>query len=297
MFRHRTARGWILPGNWRGGGGVALPVQPVAMRDGFGLSVRHVPGGADAPLLVMLHGSGWHGGQFDALAQLLAPQAEILVPDLRGHGAHPGRRGDVDYIGQLEDDLADLIAAYRKPGQKVLLLGHSSGGGLAVRMAGGPHGGLLDGVILLAPFLKYNAPTTRPNSGGWARPLTRRIIGLSMLNMVGVRALNHLIAIQFAMPRAVLDGPMGQLATTTYSFRLNTSYAPRQDYAADIAALPRFLLLAGTRDEAFMAEGYEPLMSGMTDMGHYVLIPDTGHLDVVNAPQTTDLIQDFLREF
>jgi hypothetical protein len=28
---------------------------------------------------------------------------------------------------------------------------------------------------LLAPYLQYNAPTARPNSGGWVRPYTPRI--------------------------------------------------------------------------------------------------------------------------
>lgn len=274
-----------------------LPVTSVAMRDGFALQVRHLTGPAGAPLLVMVHGSGWHGGQFDGLARTLADRAEVLVPDLRGHGAQPGRRGDIEYIGQFEDDLADLIAAKRQPGQKVVLLGHSSGGGLVVRMAGGPQGGLLDGAILLAPFLKYNAPTTRPNSGGWARVLMRRMIGLSMLNMVRLRALNHLTVIQFAMPRAVLDGPLGHTATTAYSFRLNTSFAPRNDYRADIAALPRFLLAVGTRDEAFVPDAYQPLMSGLTDKGRYALIPEASHLEVVAAPETLAQIQDFLRAF
>ena len=36
--------------------------------------------------------------------------AHIITPDLRGHGFSPERRGDIDYIGQLEDDLADLIS-------------------------------------------------------------------------------------------------------------------------------------------------------------------------------------------
>ncbi len=39
------------------------------------------------------------------------------------HGFTPKRRGDVDYIGQLEDDLADLITAKRQPRQKVILVG------------------------------------------------------------------------------------------------------------------------------------------------------------------------------
>ncbi|WP_420567536.1 alpha/beta hydrolase [Thalassovita sp.] len=274
-----------------------LPMVPVQMRDGFPLQVRHLEGPKGAPLLVMVHGSGWQGAQFDSLARELSAQAEVLVPDLRGHGAQPGRRGDVDYIGQFEDDLADLIDAYRKPDQKVILLGHSSGGGLVVRMAGGTHGALMDGAVLLAPFLKYNAPTTRANSGGWATPLTRRIIGLTMLNAVKIRALNHLTVIQFAMPQAVLDGPLGHTATTAYSYRLNTSYAPRNDYEADIAALPPFLLVVGDQDEAFVADGFQPLMSAQTDQGRYALIPDAAHLDVVDDPQTLSAIKGFLREF
>ncbi len=272
-----------------------IAVQTVPMRDGFPLQVRQLDGPEGAPLVVMIHGSGWHGGQFDGLARGLVDSATVLVPDLRGHGAQPGRRGDLDYLGQFEDDLADLIAAYRQPGQKVFALGHSSGGGLVVRMAGGPHGALLDGAILLAPFLKYNAPTTRPRSGGWAHVLTRRMIGLSMLNMVGIRVFNHLTVIQFAMPRAVLDGPQGHTATTAYSYRLNTSFAPRNDYLSDIAALPRFLLAVGDRDEAFVPEAYAPLMSGVTDKGRYELVPGASHLDVVQDERTLGLIQEFLR--
>lgn len=273
-----------------------LPITSVQMRDGFPLQVRHVAGPEGAPLVVMVHGSGWQGGQFDGLARALSDQADVLVPDLRGHGAQPGRRGDVDYIGQFEDDLADLISVNRKPGQQVVLLGHSSGGGLVVRMAGGSHGEVLDGAILLAPFLKYNAPTTRPDSGGWATPLTRRIIGLTMLNAARIRALNHLTVIQFAMPKAVLDGPLGHTATVAYSYRLNTSYAPRNDYTADIAALPPFLLAVGDRDEAFLAEGYEPLMSAHTDQGRYQLIPGASHLSVVDDPKTLTAIKGYLSE-
>lgn len=275
-----------------------LPLASVKMRDGYQLATRHVVGpGGQAPLLVLLHGSGWHGQQFDRLAARLGDVAEVLAPDLRGHGATPGRRGDVDYIGQLEDDLADLIAAKRKPGQKLVMLGHSSGGGLLVRFAGGQHGKLLDGAILLAPFLKHNAPTTRPNSGGWAQVLTRRIIGLSMLNTVGIHGLDYLPIIQFGLPSAVLDGPMGHTATTAYSWRLNSSYAPRRAYLDDVAALPDFLLVAGVNDESFVAQGYQPLMSQVTDKGRYLLVDEVNHLDIVDAAATERAILEFLSEF
>ncbi len=275
-------------------GGIEMPAPTgIAMRDGYQLQVRDY-GSDSGPLIILVHGSGWNGMQFNGLASGLQVKARVLVPDLRGHGAKPGRRGDVDYIGQLEDDLADLIAAKVRPGQKVVLVGHSSGGGLVVRFAGGQHGAMLDGAVLLAPFLKYDAPTTRQDSGGWARALTRRIIGLTMLNAVGIRVFNQLTVIEFNMPDAVLDGPLGHLATTAYSYRLNSSYAPRGDYLADVAALPRFLLVAGTKDEAFVAEGYGPLMAKVTDRGRYLQVSGVGHLDIVDAPQTGAAVVGFL---
>ncbi|WP_372615143.1 alpha/beta hydrolase [Aquicoccus sp.] len=271
--------------------------ESVEMPDGARLSVTHVlpdvPARDNVPLVIMLHGSGWYGGQFNTLAWSLRDLAEVKAVTLRGHGADPVRRGDVDYVGQFEDDLAHLIG--ETTDRRVVLLGHSSGGGLVVRMAGGPHGDLIDEAILLAPFLQHDAPMTRANSGGWAHPLIRRIIGLSMLNAVGIRALDHLTAIQFAMPRKVLDGPMGHMATTAYSWRLNQSFAPRRDWRADVAALPDFLLVAGRDDAAFDAAGYEASLSEVTDRGRYVVVPGVGHLDIVDHPETLAEIRSALQ--
>ena len=97
-------------------------------------------------------GSGWLGIQFNRLASRLSDQAYVVVPDLRGHGASPERRGDVDYIGQMEDDIAALIETERLPGQAVILAGHSSGGGLVTRFAGGEHGSKL---IKLSSWLLF----------------------------------------------------------------------------------------------------------------------------------------------
>lgn len=274
---------------------IPLPEIKITARDGAELSAFHQPSPkSNKPLLVLVHGSGWHGMQFFGLANALIDDADIIIVNVRGHGFGPEPRGDISYINQLEDDLSDVISAYAKPGQKVVLGGHSSGGGLVVRFAGGAHRDMIDGAVLLAPFLKYNAPTTRPNSGGWAHVLTRRMIGLSMLNMARITALNHLTVIQFAMPKAVLDGPLGHTATTQYSFRLNTGYAPRNAYQNDIAALPRFVLITGDKDEAFFAEKYELLMSTETGKGQYHVIKGAGHLGIVDAPQTVDLITKFL---
>jgi alpha-beta hydrolase superfamily lysophospholipase len=273
---------------------VIPPLLSTAMRDGYGLKYRRFDGPEGAPLLVLLHGSGWHGLQFIGMAQKLSEKATVLAPDLRGHGTAPGRRGDINYIAQLEDDMVDLITAVHVPGQKIVMGGHSSGGGLVVRFAGSEYGTLLDGAVLLAPFLKHNAPTTQENSGGWEKVQVRRIIGLSILNAFRITALNDKSVIQFVMPKQVLDGPLGDTATTAYSYRMNRGFAPRGDYLADVAALPAFLLVAGADDSAFYADKYEETMAPVNDKGTYLIVPGYGHLAIVDAPETAQAILDFL---
>ncbi len=273
------------------------PLIAYTARDGATLGFRRWDSGReDAPLLVAVHGSGWHGAQFEGLGAALAAQglADVIAPDLRGHGPNPQRRGDLDYIGQFEDDLADLITQQARPGQRVVMLGHSSGGGLVIRFTGGPHGAMIDRAILLAPFVQYDAPTARADAGGWTHVLMRRIIGLSMLNTVGITALNGLTVLQFRFPASVLDGARGHTATQAYSFRLNTAFSPRRNWQAEVAALPPFLLLAGRDDEAFRAEAYQPTFEALTDRGSYALT-GASHLSVVDDPETLARIAAFLR--
>ena len=84
-------------------------------------------------ILILLHGSGWHGQYFHVMAQAISQAgiAKVYTPNLRGHGIAPQKRGDVNYIGQLEDDLVDFLAFARRHNphaEKVVLGGHSSGG-------------------------------------------------------------------------------------------------------------------------------------------------------------------------
>ncbi len=77
--------------------------------------------------------------------------------------AAPGTRGDIAYIGQLEDDLADLVGEIRKtdPTAPLTLIGHSAGGGFALRVAASPIQNLFARTVLLAPYLGYDAPSSR----------------------------------------------------------------------------------------------------------------------------------------
>lgn len=278
---------------------VEFPLMTYDAEDGAKLGYRYLPAKTEtAPLVILVHGSGWHGGSYQWLARQIAANGDIAVaiPDLRGHGPSPERRGDVDYTGQLEDDVASLARQLLKPGQKLILAGHSSGGGFVIRFAGGKYGGMLDGAVLLSPYLSYEAPTMRDKAGGWSEALVRRAIGLSILNGFGIHALDGLPVVTFHFPRAVLDGPQGRTATTAYSWRLNVSYAPRRDYLADVAKLPRFLLVAGKDDEAFRADQFQATLSKASQNGEYHILDGVDHLGLINSQAAADLIRDYVHQ-
>ena len=261
-------------------------------RDGIQLGYRHYPAESDR-VVILLHGAGWHSQYFLPLASFISSEglAEVYTPDLRGHGHRPERRGDIDYIGQLEDDLADLIAIIHEqnPDAKLIIGGHSSGGGLAIRFAGSRYGDQADAYLLLSPFLKYNAPTTRPNSGGFANPHTKRIAGLTMLNNLGIHRFDCLTAIEFNMPEEARDGT----ETLSYSHRLNTGYAPG-NYKKDLEAITQpLLVVAGTADESFFAEQYEPVISQHADL-EMELLDGITHMGVVVGPEVRPVVKKWL---
>ena len=267
-------------------------LQFFTARDGQELGYRHYPSQSEK-VLILIHGSGYHSQYLLPLAEFISAEglAQVYTPDLRGHGPSPAKRGDVDYINQLEDDLADLISIIRKkcPGTTLLVGGHSSGAGLVVRFAGSQYGQQANGYILLTPYLKYNAPTMRPNSGGWAYANTGRIAGLNMLNNMGIHWLDHLPIIDYNMPEEARDGT----ETLSYSHRLNTGYAPR-NYKKDLQTITQpLLVVAGTEDEAFIADQFEPVISQYATV-EAKLLSDTTHMGVVVSTKIQPIIRDWL---
>jgi pimeloyl-ACP methyl ester carboxylesterase len=264
-------------------------------RDNIRLAYRFYP--ADSRnALVLIHGSAYHGRYLHDLARFLSSRnlARVYTPNLRGHYGSGGKRGTIRYIGQLEDDLADLIRMIKnhEPTSKIILGGHSSGGGLAIRFGGGKHGKLADSYLLLAPFLQHDAPTTRPDAGGWAMSYVGRIIGLTMLNNVGIRYFNNMIVIKFNMPQDARDGT----ETLSYSYSLMTSFSPRRDYKKDLWAITQpLLLLVGNNDETFFAEQYPEVLKGHP-RGQVAILPGVGHLDIVVNVRANSAVAEWLKK-
>jgi non-heme chloroperoxidase len=161
---------------------VPPPLKQFKARDGQTLSYRFYDSPNEDRIIILLHGSSAHGEYLHPLAERLRGIGQVYVPNLRGHHASGDVRGDCSYIGQLEDDFADLLTQENANDKDIYVVGHSSGGGLAIRLGGGSYGHRIRGFVLLSPAIP-TAPTMRGGTaGGWAKASLWKIILLSVLN-------------------------------------------------------------------------------------------------------------------
>jgi non-heme chloroperoxidase len=247
-------------------------------------------------ILIFIHGSSYHGGGYHALASAVSQSgaATVVLPNLRGHYQSGRRRGDVDYIGQLEDDMADLIGVLRGDGLRgpVTLGGHSSGGGLAIRFAGGAYAGEVSNYLILSPVIPTSSAVKSGTAGGWANLHLRRLFGLIALNAFQIHGFNALPIVEFNKPEKYWDGT----ETLTYSYRLNASYHPRYDYRKDIRGLKdKALVLVGSEDEAVDGAALQTLISSQAAGSQTKILPGVNHFGVFTEPKALDEIVSWLQ--
>jgi pimeloyl-ACP methyl ester carboxylesterase len=206
-----------------------------------------------------------------------------------------GVRGHIDFEDVLQKDLERLVSTIREADSeaKIVMAGHSSGGGLALRMADSV--ARVDGFFLVAPFLKYNAPTTRPNSGGWANVWSTRIAGLSMLNGMGITSRNAWTTLTFNLPDAARDGN----ETLRYSYNMMNGFGPHSDYMGDLKSVCDgcpLQIVVGENDESMVAEKYQDVLDGAGGRFNATVLPDRSHIDIMRAPELFQLLGAFLDE-
>lgn len=268
------------------------PLRTFRARDGSTLSFRHYPANTSTPVRVaiLIHGSSGSSLAMHPLAKALAARGvESFVPDIRGHGAS-GTLGDIGYIGQLDDDMADFVTYIRSTGVTLplTLVGHSSGGGFALRVAGSANQKLFVRTVLLSPMLGVDSPSTRPDAGGWASPSIPRIIGLIILHNAGIICCEGLPVIAFATPEK-----MRNILTSQYSFRLLANFGARRDYRADLNdAKGPMTLIAGAKDELMFARKYEEAVKGTSAKIDIRILEEATHMDVVSSARFTDVVAE-----
>jgi alpha-beta hydrolase superfamily lysophospholipase len=266
------------------------PVETTPARDGTPIAFRvwaARPPAEPERVVIAIHGSSAASSSLHALGKALQAQGlTVYAPDTRGHGG-TGRRGDIDYAGQLDDDLADFIALVRKqhPAARLVLMGFSSGGGFALHSAATPVGRELERTVLLSPMLGPRAPTVRTGGDAWASPYLPRIYALFALDRIGIHRFDYLPALAFA----IAPGNPADL-TGVYSFRLMRAFAT-WDYAGDLRAAPApIAVLVGEKDELFAADLFAPTIHAVRPDVPVTVVPGLGHIEMTTDPRAVPAI-------
>ena len=141
------------------------------------MSMHYARSGGDKPVLVLAHGFSDHGMCWLPVAQELAPEYDVILPDARGHGlSSPVKPGEL--VNRAED-LAAFISALGL--EKPIVGGHSMGG-ITASVVGAHHPDLAGALILEdpawidrraedPPFARQDNPWLKELQGYASQPL------------------------------------------------------------------------------------------------------------------------------
>jgi alpha-beta hydrolase superfamily lysophospholipase len=269
------------------------PLERFQARDGTWIGFRHYAanGAATGRGAVFIHGSSGSSGTVNhALTHAIAARGvETWALDIRGHGGS-GTRGDIGYVGQLEDDLVDFVAQIRKtaPDLPLTLIGHSAGAGFSLRVAATPiMQDMFVRTVLLAPYLGYDAPTNRPNSGGWANADIPRFLGLAALRKLGIDCCAQLPVLALAVPPN-----FEKILVSIYSDRLMRNFATR-GYRIDFPATTRPITIFGAaEDEMMISDKYAETVQAIKPSVDVKIIDGINHMGIVTNPKAISVIAE-----
>jgi pimeloyl-ACP methyl ester carboxylesterase len=108
---------------------LAFPEVETRMIHGYRRAFRIAGGG---PAVLLLHGIGDDSVTWRDILPDLARDHLVIAPDLLGHGASDKPRGDYS-VGGFANGLRDLLSVLDV--ERVTLVGHSLGGGVAMQFA------------------------------------------------------------------------------------------------------------------------------------------------------------------
>ena len=109
----------------------AQPTPPGHVIHVNGIDLHYVDRGKGEPLL-LVHGIGGCGGQMGAIADALAQNYRLIIPDLRGHGWSTGSANSFTTLNASED-LAALLNSLGL--RRVRAIGVSAGGMVLLHLA------------------------------------------------------------------------------------------------------------------------------------------------------------------
>lgn len=273
-------------------------LETLTASDGCRLAFRHYIGHGDVRrIVVLIHGSAGYGDQLRALASGIAAsgEAQVYTLDMRGHGLSGGKAGHaVSHIEQPCEDIAEFIGFLdrKTPGARIILGGHSAGGGLVLRYCRSPAGRRLSACLFLAPYLGIGSPTIRPLFGGWVKVRVDRLRAVTLASTLGIKRFNNTTVVSFDLTAC----SNRQSYTPSWSFNTLLAMGPGR-WAADamgIDSSKAVLVVAGDRDECFYADAYHEAFQLIAPQAEVRTIQNIGHWDVLVDPQVVAITTEWL---
>jgi alpha-beta hydrolase superfamily lysophospholipase len=264
-------------------------------KDGTALFATLYPTSAKEALAnaLIIHGYADHGGRYEEVARTLnAAGLNALSVDLRGHGRSDGDRGFIEKFEQyLEDVEAALAQLSEHCGDRdVLLLGHSNGGLIALRLLADPFRcpkSIKAGVIS-SPFLalKIKAPVKVM----LAKVTTRILPKLSMPNNIESAHLSH-------DPEKIREHEHDTLCHDVASTRWFTEATAAQHWVEEFAhrvAVPTLWLVSGM-DKLADADQTRKVHTRVSSESSYHEFPEMHHevFNEIDRASVFKLLTDF----
>ncbi|BCB76456.1 alpha/beta hydrolase [Phytohabitans flavus] len=247
-------------------------------------------GSREAPVLLLIHGSGFSSGTWKPVVPALAEHHHVVRVDLPGCGQSPPAPSyDVPAqarrVAAMLDDLGLRPAA---------VVGHSSGGYVATALAE-QCPDLVRSLVLISTGPSPDAFLPQPFI---LRVLLAPPLGPLIWSRRSDAMIRKGISATCARPVDIPDDVVAELRPTTYRtlrsvLRQNTAYITEQSVPARLAALKVPLLAifgaADPRWEPSSVHQYEAVPNARVE-----LLPGVGHIPAFEAPEaTSELLLDF----
>lgn len=208
------------------------------------------------PLVIVAHGWGAHHGVVLTLAEPLADAGhDVLLFDVHGHGMNPP--ANFVTIKNFRDDMMAMVryAAKRFPDRQLVVVGHSLGGSAGVLAAA--EGSPIDGLVLMA----------------------------SPSDVLRVTA-------EYLTAQGKPGGLLVNLLRPFFWRRVGSTFLPLTP-SRRIRELDLPMLILQPEHDQRVAREHAERLSAAAGI-EYHLVKGREHTDVLSAPETLRLIQDFL---
>jgi pimeloyl-ACP methyl ester carboxylesterase len=243
-------------------------------------------GDESAPPLVLLHGLAERRQVFSRLVPLLAPHLRVAAIDLPGFGSSPPLPGGGFDLGTVCRRVEAVVAELGL--ERPAMLGHSLGGGIAVRYAA-ERPGALRALVLIAPAGLIATGAVRPS---WRRPrahaLGRGALRAALPLIAARRELRERAFARVVGDPSSLDAELARellmgaaQGRSTPAAGIEIVYAGLRD-RLDALTLP-VLVVWGQRDHVVSPRYAELLRDALSD-GRLLLLRDSGHVPMCEQP-------------